>query len=63
MRVIKLILMHQVPQGLKYPADFQAVISPDNRGNGKWQRRFFRRTFPTRASVGIVDFGLISHDQ
>ena len=55
---IKLILMHQVPQGLKYPADYQAVISPDNRGNGQVAAQILSAHIPDKGVVGIVDFGV-----
>lgn len=55
---IKLILMHQVPNGLKYPADYQAVISPDNRGNGQVAAQILAAHIPDKGVVGIVDFGV-----
>ena len=55
---IKLILMHQVPQGLKYPDDYQAVISPDNRGNGQVAAQILAAHIPDGGVVGIVDFGV-----
>lgn len=55
---IKLILMHQVPQGLEYPADYQAVISPDNRGNGQVAAQILAAHIPDKGVVGIVDFGV-----
>ena len=55
---IKLILMHQVPQGLKYPQDYQAVISPDNRGNGQVAAQMLAAHIPDKGVVGIVDFGV-----
>ena len=55
---IKLILMHQVPQGLKYPQDYQAVISPDNRGNGQVAAEILSAYIPQKGVVGLVDFGV-----
>ena len=55
---IKLILMHQVPQGLKYPDDYQAVISPDNQGNGQVAAQILSAHIPEGGVVGIVDFGV-----
>lgn len=55
---IKLILMHQVPNGLKYPADYQAVISPDNRGNGQVAAQILSAHIQNKGVVGIVDFGV-----
>ncbi|MEZ5666115.1 MAG: substrate-binding domain-containing protein [Alphaproteobacteria bacterium] len=55
---IKLILMHQVPAGLEYPRDYQAVISPDNRGNGQVAAEMLASHIPDGGVVGIVDFGV-----
>ena len=55
---IKLILMHQVPQGLTYPDDYQAVISPDNQGNGQVAAQMLAAHIPQDGVVGIVDFGV-----
>ena len=55
---IKLILMHQVPQGLTYPDDYQAVISPDNQGNGQVAAQILAAHIPQDGVVGIVDFGV-----
>lgn len=55
---IKLILMHQVPRGLEYPKDYQAVISPDNRGNGQVAAQILAQHIPQGGVVGIVDFGV-----
>ena len=55
---IKLILMHQVPNGLKYPADYQAVISPDNRGNGQVAAQILAAHIQNKGVVGVVDFGV-----
>lgn len=55
---IKLILMHQVPQGLKYPTDYQAVISPDNRGNGQVAAEILSAHIPDKGVVGLIDFGV-----
>lgn len=55
---IKLILMHQVPSGLHYPEDYQAVISPDNQGNGQVAAEMLSAQIPSKGVVGIVDFGV-----
>jgi ribose transport system substrate-binding protein len=55
---IKLILMHQVPQGLKYPEDYQAVISPDNQGNGQVAAEILAHYIPKGGTVGIVNYGV-----
>ena len=55
---IKLILMHQVPKGLSYPKDYQAVISPDNRGNGQVAAQILAAHIPQNGVAGLVDFGI-----
>ena len=55
---IKLILMHQVPSGLQYPEDYQAVVSPDNQGNGQVAAEILSHYIPKGGVVGIVDFGV-----
>ena len=55
---IKLILMHQVPTGLKYPQDYQAVISPDNQGNGQVAAQMLSAHIADKGVIGIVDFGV-----
>ena len=50
--------MHQVPQGLTYPDDYQAVISPDNQGNGQVAAQMLAAHIPQDGVVGIVDFGV-----
>jgi ribose transport system substrate-binding protein len=55
---IKLILMHQVPQGLKYPQDYQAVISPDNQGNGQVAAEMLAHYIAKGGTVGIVNYGV-----
>ncbi len=55
---IKLILMHQVPTGLKYPQDYQAVISPDNQGNGQVAAEMLAQYIPKNGVVGIINYGV-----
>ena len=55
---IKLILMHQVPAGLKYPQDYQAVISPDNQGNGQVAAEMLAQYIPKNGVVGIINYGV-----
>jgi len=55
---IKLILMHMVPKGLTYPADYQSVISPDNEGNGQVAAQILAQYIPQGGVVGIVNYGV-----
>jgi ribose transport system substrate-binding protein len=55
---IKLVLMHQVPTGLKYPQDYQAVISPDNQGNGQVAAEMLSKYVPNNGVVGIINYGV-----
>ena len=57
---IKLILMHQVPTGLKYPQDYQAVISPDNQGNGQVAAEMLSKYIPKAVSSGSSTTGSTS---
>lgn len=55
---IKLILMLNVPTGLKPPVDYQAVISPDDQGNGQIAAAALSNCIPDGGTVGVVDFGV-----
>ncbi|WP_051447571.1 substrate-binding domain-containing protein [Rhizobium leguminosarum] len=57
---IKLILMQQVPNGLKYPTDFQAMVSPDNPGNGQVAARMIDPFIPKEGVLGIINYGIDS---
>ena len=55
---IKLVFIHQAPKGLKYPADYASVISPDNQGNGEVAAEMLADSVPQGGVIGIVDYGI-----
>lgn len=54
---IKLVIIQQPPAGLKYPTDYQTVISPDNQGNGQIAAAALSEYIPQNGVAGIVDYG------
>jgi ribose transport system substrate-binding protein len=55
---IKLILMDNVPRGLKYPNDYQSMISSDNKGDGQVAAQILERHIPQGGTVGKIGFGV-----
>ena len=55
---IKLIMMDNVPSGLKYPADYQGMVSSDNQGNGAVCAEALAKYIPEGGTVGVLDFGV-----
>jgi ribose transport system substrate-binding protein len=55
---IKLVLIMNVPKGLKYGKDYSAVVSPDDQGNGLIAAASISTCIPQGGTVGIVDFGV-----
>jgi ribose transport system substrate-binding protein len=55
---IKLVLMDNVPQGLKYPQDYASMISADSQGNGQIAAEVLSANVPKGGTVGIIDFGI-----
>ncbi|AIC46927.1 substrate-binding domain-containing protein [Rhodoluna lacicola] len=55
---IKLIFIHMPASGLKYPADYQAVVAPDNQGNGEIAAAALSKYIPENGVAGIVDFAV-----
>jgi ribose transport system substrate-binding protein len=55
---IKLVLMDNVPQGLKYPQDYSSMISADSQGNGQIAGQVLSAYVPKEGAVGIIDFGI-----
>lgn len=55
---IKLIFIHMPAAGLKYPAEYQSVIAPDNQGNGEIAAKALAEYVPQNGSIGIVDFAV-----
>jgi len=55
---IKLIMMDNVPSGLKYPTDYQGMVSSDNQGNGAVCAEALAKYIPEGGTVGVLDFGV-----
>lgn len=55
---IKLIFIHMPASGLVYPTDYQAVIAPDNQGNGEIAAAALAEYIPQDGVAGIVDFAI-----
>lgn len=55
---IKLIFIHMPANGLSYPEDYQAVIAPDNQGNGEIAAAALAEYIPENGMAGIVDFAV-----
>ena len=55
---IKLIMMDNVPSGLKYPTDYQGMVSSDNQGNGAVCAEALAKYIPQGGTVGVLDFGV-----
>jgi ribose transport system substrate-binding protein len=55
---IKLIMMDNVPSGLKYPSDYQGMVSSDNQGNGAVCAEALAKYIPQGGTVGVLDFGV-----
>ncbi|WP_440709837.1 substrate-binding domain-containing protein [Herbiconiux sp. YIM B11900] len=55
---IKLIFIHMPANGLVYPTDYQAVIAPDNQGNGQIAAAALSEYIPQDGVAGIVDYAV-----
>jgi ribose transport system substrate-binding protein len=55
---IKLVLMDNVPDGLKHPQDYSSMISADSQGNGQAAAEILANQIPKNGTVGIIDFGV-----
>jgi ribose transport system substrate-binding protein len=55
---IKLVFIHMPASGLSYPSEYQAVIAPDNQGNGQIAAAALSRFIPQDGVAGIVDFAV-----
>lgn len=55
---IKLILMDNVPRGLEHPAQYQAMVSSDNQGNGAVAAQVLADCIPEGGTVGVLGFGV-----
>jgi ribose transport system substrate-binding protein len=55
---IKLIFIHMPASGLKYPSEYQAVVAPDNQGNGEIAAAALSKYIPENGVAGVVDFAV-----
>jgi ribose transport system substrate-binding protein len=55
---IKLVLMDNVPKGLKHPADYASMVSADSQGNGMIAAEVIANEIPEGGTVGIIGFGV-----
>jgi ribose transport system substrate-binding protein len=55
---IRLILLDNVPKGLQYPTDYQAMVSSDNQGDGAVGAQALAKYVPQGGTVGVLHFGV-----
>lgn len=55
---IKLIFIDNVAKGLKFPSQYQGVVTSDNQGNGAAAAQALALYIPKKGTVGILDFGV-----
>lgn len=55
---IKLIFIDNVAKGLKFPSQYQGVVTSDNQGNGAAAAQALALFIPKNGTVGILDFGV-----
>lgn len=55
---IKLIIMDNVPKGLKWPKDYQGMVSADSQGNGEIAAQTLANQVPKDGTMGIIGFGV-----
>jgi len=55
---IKLVMMDNVPKGLKHGEDYVTVVSSDSQGLGYEAAAILDKYLPQDAEVGIVSFGI-----
>ncbi|MDP9907269.1 substrate-binding domain-containing protein [Arthrobacter bambusae] len=54
---MKLVMIDQVPKGLKYPTDYQASVQADGKGNGQVAAEMLASRIPKDGTMGMVNFG------
>lgn len=54
---MKLVMIDQVPKGLKYPADYQSSVQADGKGNGQVAAEMLASRIPDGGTMGLVNFG------
>lgn len=55
---IKLIFIDNVAKGLKFPDQYQGMVTSDNQGNGALGAQALAEYIPDGGTVGILDFGV-----
>lgn len=55
---IKLVMMDNVPAGLKHPEDYQTVVSSDSQGLGAVSAEILSQYLPENAEVGVITFAI-----
>ncbi|WP_426007268.1 substrate-binding domain-containing protein [Paenarthrobacter sp. NyZ202] len=54
---MKLVMIDQVPKGLKYPTDYQSSVQADGKGNGQVAAQMLASRIPDGGTMGLVNFG------
>ncbi|GAB14798.1 sugar ABC transporter sugar-binding protein [Arthrobacter globiformis NBRC 12137] len=54
---MKLVMIDQVPKGLKYPTDYQSSVQADGKGNGQVAAEMLASRIPDGGTMGLVNFG------
>lgn len=55
---IKLIFIDNVAKGLKFPNQYQGMVTSDNQGNGALAAEALAKYIPKKGVVGVLDFGV-----
>jgi ribose transport system substrate-binding protein len=55
---IKLIFIDSVAKGLKFPSQYQGMVTSDVRGNGEAAAEALAKYLPKGATAGILDYGV-----
>lgn len=55
---IKLIFIDEVAKGLKYPSQYQGMVTSDNEGNGAFAAAALAKYVSKNGVVGILDYGV-----
>jgi ribose transport system substrate-binding protein len=55
---IKLVMMDNVPAGLKHPDDYQTVVSSDSQGLGAVSAEILSHYLTENAEVGVITFAI-----
>ena len=55
---IKLIFIDSIGKGMKFPSQYQGLITSDVRGNGEAAANALAKYLPNGATAGILDYGV-----